>query len=43
VKGIPARDLARGLGVCGHIAEVLVDENTMVEYGQPLFMVKPDA
>jgi acetyl-CoA carboxylase biotin carboxyl carrier protein len=30
-------------GVRGRITEVLIDENTMVEYGQPLFMVKPDA
>ena len=29
-------------GVCGHIAEVLFDESIMVEYAQPLFMVKPD-
>lgn len=30
-------------GVRGQVAEVLIEENTMVEYGQPLFMVKPDA
>jgi acetyl-CoA carboxylase biotin carboxyl carrier protein len=29
-------------GVCGHIAEVLIDESIMVEYGQPLFLVKPE-
>lgn len=30
-------------GVLGHIAEVLFDSGMMVEYGQPLFRVKPDA
>jgi acetyl-CoA carboxylase biotin carboxyl carrier protein len=30
-------------GVRGRITEVLVDTNEMVEYGQPLFMVKPEA
>jgi acetyl-CoA carboxylase biotin carboxyl carrier protein len=30
-------------GVSGRIAEVLIAENSMVEYGQPLFMIKPDA
>jgi acetyl-CoA carboxylase biotin carboxyl carrier protein len=29
-------------GVCGHIAEVLIDESIMVEFGQPLFLVKPE-
>jgi acetyl-CoA carboxylase biotin carboxyl carrier protein len=28
-------------GVRGHITEVLIETNEMVEYGQPLFMVKP--
>ncbi|HUJ89546.1 MAG TPA: biotin/lipoyl-containing protein [Syntrophorhabdales bacterium] len=28
-------------GIRGRIAEVLVETNEMVEYGQPLFMVKP--
>jgi len=30
-------------GVNGRIAEILVDTNEMVEYGQQLFFVKPDA
>ncbi len=30
-------------GVRGRITEVLVETNEMVEYGQPLFMVKPEA
>jgi acetyl-CoA carboxylase biotin carboxyl carrier protein len=30
-------------GVRGQIKEILINENTMVEYGQPLFMIKPDA
>ncbi len=30
-------------GVRGRIAEVLFETNEMVEYGQPLFMVKPEA
>ena len=29
-------------GVRGRITEVLVETNEMVEYGQPLFMVKPE-
>jgi biotin carboxyl carrier protein len=29
--------------VNGQIAEILVDTNEMVEYGQQLFFVKPDA
>jgi acetyl-CoA carboxylase biotin carboxyl carrier protein len=29
-------------GVRGRITEVLIDTNEMVEYGQPLFMVKPE-
>jgi acetyl-CoA carboxylase biotin carboxyl carrier protein len=30
-------------GVRGHITEVLIETNEMVEYGQPLYMVKPEA
>ena len=30
-------------GVRGRITDVLVETNEMVEYGQPLFMVKPEA
>ena len=30
-------------GVSGHITEILVETNEMVEYGQPLFLVKPEA
>ena len=30
-------------GVRGRIAEVLIETNEMVEYGQPLFMVEPEA
>jgi acetyl-CoA carboxylase biotin carboxyl carrier protein len=30
-------------GVNGYIAEVLVETNEMVEYGQPLFLVRPAA
>ena len=30
-------------GVRGHITEVLIETNEMVEYGQPLFWVKPEA
>jgi acetyl-CoA carboxylase biotin carboxyl carrier protein len=30
-------------GVSGYIAEVLVETNEMVEYGQPLFLVRPAA
>jgi acetyl-CoA carboxylase biotin carboxyl carrier protein len=30
-------------GVRGRITEVLIETNEMVEYGQPLFMVKPEA
>jgi len=30
-------------GVRGEIAEILVETNEMVEYGQPLFLVKPEA
>jgi acetyl-CoA carboxylase biotin carboxyl carrier protein len=29
-------------GVRGRITEILVETNEMVEYGQPLFMVKPE-
>jgi acetyl-CoA carboxylase biotin carboxyl carrier protein len=29
-------------GVQGHIAEILFENNSMVEYGQPLFLVKPE-
>ena len=29
-------------GVNGHIADILVDTNEMVEYGQQLFLVRPD-
>ena len=29
-------------GVSGYITEILIESNQMVEYGQPLFMVKPD-
>ena len=27
----------------GHIREILVENNSMVEYGQPMFLVKPEA
>ncbi len=30
-------------GVRGYVTEVLVETNEMVEYGQPLFMVRPGA
>jgi acetyl-CoA carboxylase biotin carboxyl carrier protein len=30
-------------GVRGHVTEVLVETNEMVEYGQPLFMVRSEA
>ena len=30
-------------GVRGRITDVLIETNEMVEYGQPLFMVKPEA
>lgn len=30
-------------GIRGHITEILVETNAMVEYGQPLFLVKPEA
>jgi acetyl-CoA carboxylase biotin carboxyl carrier protein len=30
-------------GVRGQITEILVETNEMVEYGQPLFLVKPEA